>query len=396
MAGFALLTIVVVALVIGGLAWRMVNRPIRSVLFGVRRLGAGNLSHRLAVGRRREVGELAELSESINAMAERLQEANAELAQWNHTLEERIREKTEQLERTRDQMVFAEKMSSLGKLAAIVAHELNNPLAGILVYTKVLRRRVARLMAGEEPSDPALPTEAASEAASETASETASNNAAAATKDSVDLASIDEALATIGTETARCGDIVKNLLLFSNRREAGFESTDLNALLERTVKLIQHRADLEEVKVRFDLDPNLPEIHASPTELQQAVLAVLINALEAMPDGGVLSLQTRASTPDEPAGVFLEISDTGIGIPEHLQARIFEPFFSTKEVGKATGLGLAVVYGIAERHGSRVNVQSNEKGTTFRIFLPRQPPLYAESLPELLRSPAVDRKDDTS
>ena len=281
-------------------------------------------------------------------------------------------------------MVFTEKMSSLGKLAAIVAHELNNPLAGILVFTKVLRRRLAKLLSAEPPAESAAP--AGSPAATPES----------ATEKSAGLSSFDEVLATIETETARCGDIVKNLLLFSNRRETGFEPTDLNALLERTVKLIQHRADLEEVSVLFDLDPELPQIHASSTELQQAVLAMLINALEAMPDGGVLSLHTRCSTPEEAAGVCLEITDTGVGIPEYLQARIFEPFFSTKEIGKATGLGLAVVYGIAERHGSHVSVKSNEQGTTFRIFLPLKAPPYAETLPELLRPHAVDRKDDTS
>jgi two-component system NtrC family sensor kinase len=389
MAGFAVLIIAFMSTVVGLLVWRMVNRPLRAAVFGVRRLGAGDLSHRLKVGQRTEIGELAE---SINAMAARLQEANVELAEWNRTLEERIREKTEQLERTRDQMVFAEKMSSLGKLAAIVAHELNNPLAGILVYTKVLRRRLARLLpakAAKLATQDAKEDEATPEPA--TPATTGPDDTAAPGLDS-----LDEGLATIETETARCGDIVKNLLLFSNRREAGFEPTDINALLERTVKLIQHRADLENVAVRLQLQEGLPEIYASPTELQQAVLALLINALEAMPDGGVLTITSLPSGDPEPDGVVVEIADTGVGIPEHLKSRIFEPFFSTKDVGKATGLGLAVVYGIIERHGSRVSVDSDERGTTFHIYLPLEPPPFPETLTELLRSPAVEGKEDTS
>jgi two-component system NtrC family sensor kinase len=387
---FAILTIAVVSAVIGLLVWRMVNLPMRAVVSGVRRLGSGDLSHRLKVGQRTEIGELAE---SINSMAVRLQEANAELAEWNRTLEERIREKTEQLERTRDQMVFAEKMSSLGKLAAIVAHELNNPLAGILVYTKVLRRRLARLLPARAAK---LEKETTSPAETTGPSPPASEPSATSSDTSNGFSSIDEGLATIETETARCGDIVKNLLLFSNRREAGFEPTDVNALLERTVKLIQHRADLESVTVQLELHDGLPEIHSSPTELQQAVLALLINALEAMPDGGMLTLTTRPGEDRQREGVVVEIADTGVGIPEHLKSRIFEPFFSTKEVGKATGLGLAVVYGIVERHGSHIQVDSDERGTTFRLFLPVEPPPFPETLTELLRSPEVEGKDETS
>lgn len=366
MTNFGLLTILLVSAVIGGLVWRMVNVPIRHVLSGVRRLGSGDLGHRLAVGGGTEIGELAA---SINAMAMRLEEADDERAEWNRTLEARILEKTEQLERTRDQMVFAEKMSSLGKLAAIVAHELNNPLAGILVYAKVLRRRLARLA-----GSPAAPS----------GDRTHPRNGDGPH-------ALDQALATIEAETARCGDIVKNLLLFSNRREAGFEPTDINALLQRTVKLVQHRADLENVRLHFELQANLPEVLASPTELQQAVLALLINALEAMPDGGVLTVRTNAPPeyPTSGPGVTIEIGDTGIGIPESIRGRIFEPFFSTKEVGKATGLGLAVVYGIVKRHGGRIQVDSDERGTIFRFSLSTTPPSHPETLPELLRSHAA-------
>jgi two-component system NtrC family sensor kinase len=361
MAWLGAATIIVVAGVIGGLAWRTVHRPIRDVLSGVRRLGGGDLAHRLAPS---GPSEIAELAESVNRMAARLQSANAELADWNRTLEARIEENTRQLERTRDQMVFAEKMSSLGKLAAIVAHELNNPLAGILVSAKLLRRRLAKAGDGSGPG----------------------------------TASGDEGLAaTIAAETARCGDIVKNLLLFSRRGEGGFEPTDVNALAERVLKLIRHRADLEEVTIRCELGEDVPEIRASAGELQQALLAILINALEAMPEGGELGVSTRPDPPGaEPTGVIVEVSDTGVGIPEDLRARIFEPFFTTKAAGKATGLGLAVVWGIVERHGGRVDVESGEGRTTFRLFLPIQPPPYPHTLPELLRFSEAAPKDEGS
>lgn len=380
MLWFGLITIAVVSAVIGAVAWRMVNQPIRAVLTGIRRLGTGDLAHRLPPQKSSEFGELAQ---SINLMSARLESASEELEQWNHTLEARIQEKTQQLERTRDQMVFAEKMSSLGKLAAIVAHEINNPLAGILVYTKVIRRRLAKLAGGGTVPN---------------VEQTGQTDTAAAAPPSPGagdvFASLDESLATVEAETARCGDVVRNLLLFSHRGEAGFETTDINAILERAVKLVHHRAELEGVEVQFQLDPALPTISGSSTEIQQAVLAVLINALEAMADGGQLGVATRTdNSQPEARGIVIEISDTGPGIPEHLQARIFEPFFSTKEAGKATGLGLTVLYGIVERHGGRIGVDSGERGTTVRIFLPFEPPPYPETLPDLLGSSAIGGKD---
>ncbi|MBZ0267284.1 HAMP domain-containing protein [bacterium] len=354
MLAFGIITVVVVAAVIALVGWRMVHRPIRRMLAGVRRLSTGDLSTRLAVEGPTEIKGLAM---SVNLMSQKLETASNELEDWNRTLETRIQEKTQQLERTRDQMVFAEKMSSLGKLAAIVAHEINNPLAGILVYAKWLRKRVAKIAASS-------PDGAAAE-----------------------VAQLDESLATIETETARCGDVVRNLLLFSHRGGAGFEAVEVNEMLERAVRLIRHRAEMEDVEIRFELDENLPRIQGNAAEIQQAILAILINGLEAMVDGGELRIATR---PDEGGdGIVIEIADNGIGIPEHLKARIFEPFFSTKEVGNATGLGLTVVYGIVERHGGRIRVDSDGKGTTFRIFLPDQPPPYPDALPDLLRSSSL-------
>lgn len=352
MLAFGIITVVVVAAVIALVGWRMVHRPVQAMLKGVRRLATGDLATRLTVG---GPTELKELALSVNLMSQQLQTQSRELEEWNRTLETRIAEKTEQLERTRDQMVFAEKMSSLGKLAAIVAHEINNPLAGILVSAKWLRRRVAKI-ASASPDGPAA-----------------------------EVAQLDESLAMVESETARCGDVVRNLLLFSHRGDPGFEAVEANALLERAVRLIRHRAEMEEVEIRFALDENLPRIQGSAAEIQQAILAILINGLEAMDDGGELRIATRPAN----GGIVIEIADNGCGIPEHLRARIFEPFFSTKEVGNATGLGLTVVYGIVERHGGRIDVESGEKGTTFRIFLPDQPPPYPDTLPDLLRSASL-------
>jgi len=242
-----------------------------------------------------------------------------------------VAEKTRELERTRDQMVFTEKMASLGKLAAVVAHEINNPLAGILVYTKLVRRRLAKL----PPDVPGLED-------------------------------TDANLATIETETARCGDIVRNLLLFSRRSETSRQPADLHTILRRALRLLQHQAELAGVKTSLEFG-SLPEVICDAPEIQQAFLAVLMNALEAMPDGGTLTVRTRA----EADQITIEIADTGLGIPPDQRPRIFEPFFSTKSEGKGTGLGLAVTYGIVTRHHGRIDFESEMgRGTVFRIVIP--------------------------
>jgi len=341
MAVLALLTVLVIPSSLGLLAWRVVHRPIHAVLDDVRRLGDGDLSHRIGAV---STGELGELASSINEMSAQLEHAREELEDWNERLEIKVEEKTRELEKTRDQMVFTEKMASLGKLAAIVAHEINNPLAGILVYVKLVRRRLPKLLAtiATDPPD--------------------------------GFGKLDETLATVETETARCGDIVRNLLLFSRRRETAQGPADINEILRRATKLIRHQADLNAVTMELDLSPGLPQIVCDAAEIEQALLSPLINALEAMPEGGTLTLRTRETA--GPEAIVVEISDTGPGIPPELKDHVFEPFFSTKTEGNGTGLGLAVMYGIIQRHYGRIEMDSRPgEGTTLRVRLPLEPPV---------------------
>jgi two-component system NtrC family sensor kinase len=347
MSAFSILAILGISGVAGLLTWRVAVRPLQDLLDGIRRLGRGELSHRLPTAHPAEIGELAV---SFNEMSRRLEMAQRELETWNQSLEERIREKTRELERTRDQMVFTEKMASLGKLAAIMAHEINNPLAGVLVYSRLLRRRLAGLSA-----------EGGGEAAER-------------------MQQFDEKLALIESETARCGDIVRNLLLFSRRREMAREPADVNGLVDRAVKLIRHQADLGQVAIELDLDRDLKPVVCDPSEIEQAVLALLMNAIEAMPDGGRLQVRTGPCASGERAEI--SITDSGPGIPEELQSRVFEPFFSTKSHGRSTGLGLAVVYGIAQRHGGNITLSSTPgQGATFRLAVPfeTEPALASQS-----------------
>jgi two-component system NtrC family sensor kinase len=319
------------------LTWRMVLRPVARLTRAAQRMSAGDFSERLAAGGQ---GEIGALTDEWNAMTERLGMARRDLEALNATLERRVDEKTAQLREAHQRMLLVEKLASLGKLAATVAHELNNPLAGIATYARLLRR------CSEE-----------------------TNGAAPVSPAEADRRRI---LSLVEDEAHRCGKIVRNLLLFSRASAVTFAEADLFPLLERCVLLLRHRADLAEISLQLDVPPGLPKVECDASQIQQMVLALSINALEATTAGGSAVIAARADGPD---GVRIEVRDNGRGIPREHLADIFEPFFTTKEGESGVGLGLPVVYGIATRHRGSVVVDSAPgEGTVFTVRLPlRQP-----------------------
>ena len=316
---------------VGVFIWIVVNIPVRKLTLGTQEISKGNLEYRIAVKSSDEIGRLAG---SFNQMAEDLKRARNELTLWAQTLEGRVAEKTEELRRAQVNMVQMEKMVSLGKLASTVAHELNNPLEGVLTYAKLLKRTV---------HEGTLTPQVASE--------------------------IQDELSIIAEETARCGNIVKNLLLFSRQKVGEFVETDIRTMIGRSLKLIDHHLHMNNVALSADYEKEPLMMYCAPQQIEQALLAIEINAVEAMPEGGTLTIGAKHLK--ETNSIQITFSDTGIGIPDDALPHIFEPFFTTKENGKGTGLGLAVVYGIVERHGGSINVQSKvQNGTTFTILLP--------------------------
>ena len=316
---------------VGGLVWVLVVKPVHGLRLAMSRVSQGDLTTRVPVTSSDEIGAMAA---SWNVMTEELGRSRAELEEWNRTLEQRVEEKTAELRHTHDRMLLAQKMASLGKLAAMVAHEINNPLAGVRTYVRLLRRQME---AGAPPREEA-----------------------------------GRVLEIVDAEVGRCGDIVQNLLTFSRAGSAHFAEADLAPLLARCELLLRHQAQISGVTLRLETEPDLPRVACDAAQIQQMVLALAINALEAMPTGGAAAFAARR---EGDAGVVVEVSDTGPGIPEENHERIFEPFFTTKEAGKGVGLGLAVVYGIVNRHHGRIEVRSKAgQGTTFSVFLPlRQP-----------------------
>ena len=339
------LGLVVAVLAVLGLAWlltwRTVLRPVARLTRATGRIAAGDFSQRLVAGHE---GEISELTDAWNVMSERLGRARYELEELNATLEKRVDDKTTQLEQARRRMFRVEKMASLGKLAAVVAHELNNPLAGIATYARLLRRR----------------------------SEEAASATSAGSAVSPEEADLRRILALIEDESRRCGGIVRNLLLFSRAPEARFAEESLFPLLERCMMLLRHRAELSDVSLVLDVPVDLPMVECDASQVEQVVLALAINGLEATPPGGYVAIAARG---EGETSISIQIRDSGRGIPpEHLSA-IFEPFFTTKEGESGVGLGLSVVYGIVERHQGTVAVDSSPgSGTVFTVRLPlRQP-----------------------
>jgi len=325
--GFTLAMIWLVSVIF---IWAVVYRPVKELKAGTSRVADGDLNYRLAV---RHHDELSDLAASFNKMT-------AELAAVYAEIEERVRRKTSQLDQAHRSLLASEKLASIGKLAATVAHEVNNPLFGILTY--------ARLTIKELDKGPA-------------ASRT----------------EMTEQLHIIERESKRCGDIMRNLLTFARQAPSHREPNDLNTLIDRALVLVRHKAELLGIEIRTRLADNLPLVSCDAAQVQQVVLVLLVNATEAMPQGGLLE---ASSEWDAAAGqARIRVRDTGMGIPPDVLPQIFDPFFTTKSDQQRTGLGLAVARSIIEQHGGEITVESAPgKGTEFVAALPVAAPAVTE------------------
>jgi len=332
----AIVIILIALIVIATVIYYGIYKPTKKLRTGTKMLSSGNLDYTIDMNRNDELGKLAQ---SFNEMAANLKKADKELRDWSQTLEQRVNEKTDELEEMHRGMVQVEKMASLGKMAATVAHELNNPLSGIVTYAKLLMRKLGRKLPDEDDEK----------------------------NDMI------EELDLIRSESVRCGNIVKDLLIFSRESKADFSKTSIHRAVERALNLVDHHIQLRSLHLQTDLTLEDDLVVCDEEQIVQALVALLMNAIEAMQEGGQLTVSTREITEDGNSKVEICLSDTGIGIPQEIQDKIFDPFFSTKNETKGVGLGLAVVYGIVQRHQGTISVDSTPgEGTTFHIVLPRE------------------------
>ncbi len=333
----SLVFIVIASLLVGIFIRRLVYLPLRDLEAGAKRLSSGNLEQKIPVRSEDEFGKLAT---SFNAMTTALSNSRAELQEWGHTLEQKVEERTRQLRIAQAETARGEKLASVGLLAAGIAHELNNPLTGILTFSHFIREKLPD--GSQEAED-------------------------------LDL---------VIRETKRCATIIRRLLDFAREKTQEKKFADINRLIEDTAHLIEWPAHLRDIAISMDLGPDLPPVWVDEDLIRQVILNLITNAQHAIVEKGSITIRSRlspvAGSPEPGADsvpmVQISIIDTGCGIPEQDLQRIFDPFFTTKEVGKGTGLGLSISYGIVTAHGGTIDVESTVgKGTTFRINLPIQP-----------------------
>jgi two-component system, NtrC family, sensor kinase len=311
---------------------KKIQDPLNAIIKASVAVSNGDTSTRLDI-KPNQLDDMLTVSRALNHMLDSLQAANEELQNWSQQLEYKVQKKSEELGAAQNELIHIERIASLGKLSLSVAHEINNPLSGILVYTKLVNKQISN-----QEIDP------------------------------VKKENIIKYLKLIETETKRCGDIVKGLLDFSKSDQKDFEAVNLHDVLRKSYELMTHPMKIANINFLSDFSAESDLVFCSPNQIKQACIAILVNAKEAVTENGEVVIRTK--NPDS-SHLRIEISDNGVGIAPDVQAHVFEPFFSTKQDASGIGLGLAIVHGIVQSHKGKIELKSEQgKGTTFSITLP--------------------------
>jgi two-component system NtrC family sensor kinase len=333
LVGLSLAFVSLVAFSVGYLLKKLIYVPLKDLESGAKRISAGDLGDLIPVRSDDEFGRMAGTFNGMNAALDESHRAMQELVE---NLEAKVEARTRELLAARAEVAQGEKLASIGVLSAGIAHELNNPLTGVLTFTSLMRKKV---------------------------------------KDGTEDA---EDLDLVIRETKRCAAIIRRLLDFAREKVPVNGFFNVNQVVEDTVRFVERPASLHQIEISTKLDATLPQVWGDADLIKQVVMNLLVNAQQAVDKEGHIIVETRSikakDTPDQqgaPAAVEISVRDNGCGIPQANLQRIFDPFFTSKEVGKGTGLGLSVSYGIVKAHGGKISVESTVgEGTVFHVQLP--------------------------
>jgi two-component system NtrC family sensor kinase len=324
---YILIFLCVISVVLCTILWNFVSTPVSLLAEGMKKVASGDLDYHLDIPTKDEMGELAR---AFNSMTTDLKKAKNELVEWGNTLEKKVQEKTQAIQRAQAQLIHSEKLASLGRMAAGVAHEINSPLTGIVTFGHLLLKKFPP-----------------------------------GTEEHEDVEVIIE-------QANRCSTIIKGLLGFARASAAEKAPTNINDVLNHSLNIVRNKADFFNIKLVTDLDGGLFLIEADPSQLQQVFMNMIMNAADALEGKGAITVTTRnIKEAGEADFVEIEFHDTGPGISDENLEKLFEPFFTTKPAGKGTGLGLAVSHGIIQEHRGKIIVKTKlGEGTSFFIRLP--------------------------
>lgn len=311
---------------------KKIHKPLSAIIHASESVANGDMSKRLEVIPN-QLDDMRMVSSAFNNMLDKINKVNLELQNWSHQLEYKVQKKTDELNEAYNELIKSERMASLGRLSSSVAHELNNPLAGVITYAKLIHKNISKPEITKEKKEQML-----------------------------------KYLNVIVNETKRCGEIVQGLLDFSRQDQRGFEEKSLHHILHETCELMRNKMKMSEITCIHDFCATQDVIQCIPNQIKQALMAILVNASEAVDEKGEIVIKTENFTEEQ---VLLKITDNGIGIAEEDLPHIFEPFFSAKNKTSGIGLGLAIVHGIIQNHNGKIEVRSKRgDGATFLIYFP--------------------------
>lgn len=323
---YILIFLFIISITLCTILWNLVSTPVSLLKQGMERVAGGDLDYTLDINTRDEMGDLAR---AFNAMTTDLKKAKNELVEWGNTLEKKVEDKTRAIQMAQVQLIHSEKLASLGRMAAGVAHEINSPLTGIVTFGHLLLKQFP-------PGSQQY-----------------------------------EDVEVIIEQANRCSNIIKGLLGFARASAAEKAPTAINDVLDRSLNIVRNKADFFNIRLITEFDGALHRVKADASQLQQVFLNMIMNAADAVDGKGTITILTKNIREDDSDFVEIEFRDTGTGISDENIEKIFEPFFTTKPVGKGTGLGLAVSHGIVQDHGGKLLVRSKlGEGTSFYIKLP--------------------------